>query len=284
MHSSSKKTRSFTAKWGKRETHCSVSSSSCHFPFIGDGLWFWLNIGLESTRQQAYLNCFPTTCPHRSRLSSKSTVSVTRPCRSRRRSSSVLRRPTSPAASARRVATKRCPPRRMWRMDRRPELATRVQCWRWRRRWNRMDRCVCVCVCQNEESARRMASTTSENRKRNEKKSTEKEEARFVSRVTVILTREKERDYLLNLHMSQSTCVGTWIETGVDFYGWQCVCYNGKKSARRMACRTSDTGDTSSKQQQTRRKENYNKSKRPVSSVVDHYHPYRRKKRREAVY
>ena len=64
-----------------------------------------------------------------------------------------------------------------------------------------------------------MASTPSENRKRNEKKSTEKEEAHFVSRVTVILTREKERDYLLNLHMSQSTCFGTWIETGVDFYG-----------------------------------------------------------------
>ena len=76
--------------------------------------------------------------------------------------------------------------------------------------------CVCVCVracvrvCQNEKkSARRMASTPSENRKRNEKKSTEKEEAYFVSRVTVILTREKERDYLLNLHMSQSTCFGT---------------------------------------------------------------------------
>ena len=34
-----------------------------------------------------------------------------------------------------------------------------------------------------------MASTTSENRKRNEKKSTEQEEAHFVSRVTVILTR-----------------------------------------------------------------------------------------------
>ena len=68
-----------------------------------------------------------------------------------------------------------------------------------------------------------MASTTSENRKRNEKKSTEQEEAHFVSRVTVILTREKERDYLLNLHMSQSTCFGTWIETGVDFYGWQSV-------------------------------------------------------------
>ena len=68
-----------------------------------------------------------------------------------------------------------------------------------------------------------MASTPSENRKRNEKKSTENEEAHFVSRVTVILTREKERDYLLNLHMSQSTCFGTWIETGVDFYGWQWV-------------------------------------------------------------
>ena len=39
-----------------------------------------------------------------------------------------------------------------------------------------------------------MASTPSENRKRNEKKSTEKEEAHFVSRVTVILTREKERE------------------------------------------------------------------------------------------
>ena len=68
-----------------------------------------------------------------------------------------------------------------------------------------------------------MASTTSENRKHNEKKSTEQEEAHFVSRVTVILTREKERDYLLNLHMSQSTCFRTWIETGVDFYGWQWV-------------------------------------------------------------
>ena len=41
--------------------------------------------------------------------------------------------------------------------------------------------------------------TASENRKRNEKKSTEQEEAHFVSRVTVILTREKERDYLLNV-------------------------------------------------------------------------------------
>ena len=41
-----------------------------------------------------------------------------------------------------------------------------------------------------------MASTTRENRKSKEKKSTEQEKAHFVSGVTVILTREKERDYL----------------------------------------------------------------------------------------
>ena len=66
-------------------------------------------------------------------------------------------------------------------------------------------------------------------------------------------------------------------------HAYRCVCVTMKKSARRMASTTSDTGDTSSKQQQAQRKENYNKSKRPVSSV-DHCHPYRRKKRREAVY
>ena len=35
--------------------------------------------------------------------------------------------------------------------------------------------------------------------------------------------KKRERGYLLNLHMSQSTCFGTWVETGVDFYGWQWV-------------------------------------------------------------
>ena len=45
-----------------------------------------------------------------------------------------------------------------------------------------------------------------------------------------------------------------------------------KESARRMASTTSDTGDTSSKQQRAQHKEKYNKSKRPVSSV-DHCHP-----------
>ena len=38
-----------------------------------------------------------------------------------------------------------------------------------------------------------------------------------------------------------------------------CMCVTMKKSARRMASMTSDTGDTSSKQQQAERKENYNK-------------------------
>ena len=62
----------------------------------------------------------------------------------------------------------------------------------------------------------------------------------------------------------------------------KCVCVSQwKKSARRMASTTSDTGDTSSKQQQAQRKENYNKRKRPVSSV-DHCHPYRRKKEKRS--
>ena len=48
-----------------------------------------------------------------------------------------------------------------------------------------------------------------------------------------------------------------------------------------MASTTSDAGDTLSKQQQAQRKENYNKSKRPVSSV-DYCHPYRRKKEKRS--
>ena len=60
-----------------------------------------------------------------------------------------------------------------------------------------------------------------------------------------------------------------------------CVCLcesRWRKSARRMA-RTSNTGDTSSEdpEQQAQRKEKYNKSKRPFSSI-DHCHPYRRKR------
>ena len=82
-------------------------------------------------------------------------------------------------------------------------------------------------------------------------------------------------------------CVGVCVHAYVCMCGcmcvYMCVCVTMKKSARQMASTTSDTGDTSCKQQQAQRKENYNKSKRPVSSV-DHCHPYRRKKRREAVY
>ena len=86
--------------------------------------------------------------------------------------------------------------------------------------------------------------------------------------VSVLL---KISDMCINVHLDTCVCASV------------CVCHNEKKSARRMASTTSDTDDTSSKQQQAQRKENYNKSKRPVSSV-DHCHPYRRKKRREAVY
>ena len=66
--------------------------------------------------------------------------------------------------------------------------------------------CVCVCVCVKmkkrvpDEWQARQAKIASGN----EKKITEQEEAHFVGGVTVTLTREKERDYLLNLHMSQS--------------------------------------------------------------------------------
>ena len=60
-----------------------------------------------------------------------------------------------------------------------------------------------------------------------------------------------------------------------------CVCVSQwKKSARRMESTTSDTGDTSSKQQQAQRMQKYTKRKRPVSSV-DHCHPYIRKNREE---
>ena len=47
---------------------------------------------------------------------------------------------------------------------------------------------------------------------------------------------------------------------------YACVCVTMKKNARQMASPTSDTGDTSSRQQQAQRIENCNKSKRPVSA------------------
>ena len=76
---------------------------------------------------------------------------------------------------------------------------------------------MCVCVCQHEkESARRMASTTSENRKRNEKKSTEQEEAHFVSRVTVILTkRKRERLSTKSTRVCVCVCVRACVHVCV---------------------------------------------------------------------
>ena len=94
---------------------------------------------------------------------------------------------------------------------------------------------------------------------------------------SMIWRRESEQLIQVSGLMSARLCVCAHARARM------CVCHNEKRGARRMASTTSDTGDTSSKQQQAQRKENYNKSKRPVSSV-DHCHPYRRKKRREAVY
>ena len=69
--------------------------------------------------------------------------------------------------------------------------------------------CVSECVCENEKKVPEKRQTTLASH--NERNITEQGEARFVSRVTVILTREKERCKncsLLNLHLSQSTCFG----------------------------------------------------------------------------
>ena len=53
--------------------------------------------------------------------------------------------------------------------------------------------------------------------KHNAKKITTRVRGQFHQSITAILTEENEkRNSLLNLHVLQSTCFGTWIETGVD--------------------------------------------------------------------
>ena len=94
----------------------------------------------------------------------------------------------------------------------------------------------------------------------NAKKITTRARGPFHQSITASLTEEK-----------REVCV--CVRAGV------CVCAcTMKESAIRMASTTNDTGDISSKKQHAQRKENYNKSKRPVSSV-NHCHSYRRKKR-----
>ena len=90
------------------------------------------------------------------------------------------------------------------------------------------------------------------------------------------------RRFALCVCVCVCVCVRACVCVRVRVRAYVRACHN-EKSARRNASTTSDTGDTSSKQQQAQRKENCNMSKRPVASV-DHCHPYRRKKRREAVY
>ena len=86
--------------------------------------------------------------------------------------------------------------------------------------------CVCVCVCVSKW--KRECQTNGKHDKR--KSQAQWKEKYRIGRGPFRQSshchpdkRKRERDYLLNLHMSQSTCFGTWIETGVDFYGWQWV-------------------------------------------------------------
>ena len=98
--------------------------------------------------------------------------------------------------------------------------------------------CVRACVCvlsKWKESGRRMASTTSENHKRNEKKSTEQERAHFVSRVTVILTREIERPSTKSTHVT----VYLFRDLNRDRSRllWTTVGPKGRYSAKRRRCK-----------------------------------------------
>ena len=81
-----------------------------------------------------------------------------------------------------------------------------------------------------------MASTTSENRMRNEKKSAEQEEAHFVSRVTVILTREKKERL-----STKSTHVTVYLfrdlNRGRSRLLWMTVGPKGRYSAKRISCK-----------------------------------------------
>ena len=86
--------------------------------------------------------------------------------------------------------------------------------------------CVCVCVCA---TMKKRCQTNGKPNKRHrryfkeaaastlQRKLQQEKEARFISRSLPYLQRKKTgRSSLLNLHMLQSTCFGTWIETGVD--------------------------------------------------------------------
>ena len=87
--------------------------------------------------------------------------------------------------------------------------------------------CVCVCVCVSQwkkRSARRMASTASDtsNTSSKQQQAQRKKKIIYNSKRPVSSVehchpyRTEKRRILLNPHMSQSTCFGTLIKTGVD--------------------------------------------------------------------
>ena len=81
-----------------------------------------------------------------------------------------------------------------------------------------------------------MANTTTENRKHNEKKSTEQEEAHFVSRVTVILTREK-RERLSTKSTQVTIYLFQDLNRDRSRLLWMTVGSKGQYSAKRRTCK-----------------------------------------------
>ena len=74
------------------------------------------------------------------------------------------------------------------------------------------------------------------NSKHNAKKNTTRIRGKFHQSITAIFTEEKKRGNLPNLHMLQSACFRTKIETGVDSKddsGSQCQYREQKKRSKR---------------------------------------------------
>ena len=117
--------------------------------------------------------------------------------------------------------------------------------------------CVCVCVCVTVCLCVKMKRECQTNGKDDKRKSQAAMKEKFRQgrgpfRQSSHCHPDKRKRERLS---ARSTHVTDYLSVRV------CVCVTMKKSARRMASTTSDTGDTSSKQQQAQCKENYNKRK-----------------------
>ena len=85
--------------------------------------------------------------------------------------------------------------------------------------------CLCVCLCHNEKKCQTNGKHDVRHRRyfkyaaaiTTQRKLQQEKEAHFISQSLPSLQKKKEkRSSLLNLHMLQSTCFRTSIETGVD--------------------------------------------------------------------